>query len=172
MSEATQEVAEKKPAKKSKKLLTIGIVVMAQLVVAYFLVGFVLKRGADPKPAEAATASKTTVEHKSDGTGDPNFDHVFVVKDMIVNPAGTNGLRFLLTTIGLEVTSETTVQELEKRTVQIHDVIINILTSKTLPELDDITSRDSLKVQIKRSINHDLTTGTVLNVYFSKFIIQ
>jgi flagellar FliL protein len=77
-----------------------------------------------------------------------------------------------LTTVGLEVTSEETVKELEKRDVQIHDSIINILTSKTLPDLDDNNSRDSLKVEIKGKINKDLVTGRVLNVYFSKFIIQ
>ncbi|MCL4539911.1 MAG: flagellar basal body-associated FliL family protein [Bacteroidetes bacterium] len=172
MAEANQQPAETNQTKKSKKLLTIGVVVLAQLVIAYFLVGFVLKRGADPQAAPSTAASTQTTADPADGGTDPNFDHVYVVKDMIVNPAGTNGLRFLLTTIGLEVTSEATVQELQKRTVQIHDAIINILTSKTLPELDDISSRDSLKVEIKRKLNQDLTTGSVLNVYFSKFIIQ
>ncbi|MCL5035334.1 MAG: flagellar basal body-associated FliL family protein [Bacteroidetes bacterium] len=172
MAEENQQPAEGKKTKKSKKLMTIGIVVLAQLVVAYFLVGFVLKRGADPQAAPATAAAPAKTAQTADGRTDPNFDHVFVVKDMIVNPAGTNGLRFLLTTIGLEVTSEATMQELQKRTVQIHDAIINILTSKTLPELDDINSRDSLKVEIKQKLNKDLTTGSVLNVYFSKFIIQ
>lgn len=172
MAEADQQTPAVKQPKKSKKLLTIAIVVLAQLVVAYVLVGFVLKKGGDPAPAKVATATSRTAEGRADAKGDPNFDHVFVVKDMIVNPAGTNGLRFLLTTIGLEVTSEATVQELTRRTVQVHDDIINILTSKTLPELDDVSARDSLKVEIKRSVNTDLTTGEVLNVYFSKFIIQ
>ncbi len=172
MAEAVQQTPAEKQPKKSKKLLTIAVVVLAQLVVAYVLVGFVLKRGGDPKPTTESTAMSQTTDHQVVGGGDPNFDHVYVVKDLIVNPAGTNGLRFLLTTIGLEVTSEATVQELTKRTVQVHDDIINILTSKTLPELDDVTARDSLKVEIKRSVNADLTTGKVLNVYFSKFIIQ
>ncbi|HQT91815.1 MAG TPA: flagellar basal body-associated FliL family protein, partial [Candidatus Kryptobacter bacterium] len=67
---------------------------------------------------------------------------------------------------------EETVKELGKRDVQIHDAIISILTSMTLPELDDAGSRDSLKVAIRNEINKDLSTGSVLNVYFSKFIIQ
>ncbi|MCL5020480.1 MAG: flagellar basal body-associated FliL family protein [Bacteroidetes bacterium] len=153
---------------KSKKALIIVIVVMAQLVAAYFLMGFLLKRGAinaDPKPVPASVAKTKT-------PGDAGFDNVYIVKDLIVNPAGTNGLRFLLTTIGLEATSAETVKELTKREVEIHDVIIGVLTSKTLPQLDDFDSRDSLKAEIKKDINADLTTGQVLNVYFSKFIIQ
>ncbi len=156
-------------AGKSKKAIVIVGVVIVQLVAAYFLMGFLLRRGdLGSKGSGPSTQGKTAVAT----TANQAFDHVFVVKDLIVNPAGTNGLRFLLTTIGLEVTSEQTVQELSKRDVEIHDAIIGILTSRTLPELDDFDSRDSLKTDIKVAINNDLITGRVINVYFSKFIIQ
>ena len=170
MAETVEEVTATKSGGKSKKVIIVAAVVVLQLVAAYFLVGFFLKQGGSD--AQSQTANAQTVNEAKKGGGDPNFDHVYVVKDLIVNPAGTNGLRFLLTTIGLEVSSEETVKELEKRDVQIHDAIIGILTSMTLPQLDDISSRDSLKVEIKTQINKDLTTGNVLNVYFSKFIIQ
>ena len=154
--------------KSSKKAVMIVAVVALQLVAAYFLVGFFLRHGGPDQ--QDAGASQQAIATQRDP--DPNFDHVYVVKDLVVNPAGTNGLRFLLTTVGLEVTSEETVKELEKRDVQIHDSIIGILTSKTLPELDDTNSRDSLKYSIRDSINNELVTGKVMNVYFSKFIIQ
>ncbi len=170
MSESVQQTVAKKPAAKSKKLLMIVAVVLTQLVAAYFLVGFFFNQGGSDPQAKAAPASD--VKTGKGSSSDSNFDNVFIVKDLIVNPAGTNGLRFLLTTIGLEVSSKATEQECEKRNVQIHDAIINILTSKTLPELDDVNARESLKVEIKKAINQDLTTGEVLNVYFSKFIIQ
>jgi len=168
-----QHVAEKPVPKsaartgKSKKALIIVAIVIVQLIGAYFLVGFLL-RNADSDSLEAAAS----VQPEPQRDAHPSFDHVYVVKDLIVNPAGTNGLRFLLTTIGLEVTSEETVKELEKRDVQIDDSIIGILTSKTLPELDDTSTRDSLKVSIKNQVNKELLTGSVINVYFSKFIIQ
>ena len=169
MAETVEETRTAKPAGKSKKLLVIVAVVVAQLVAAYFLVGIFLKHGGSDTPAAAAGAN---VNEKKASSGDANFDNVFIVKDLIVNPAGTNGLRFLLTTIGMEVSSAQTEKECEKRNVQIHDAIINILTSKTLPQLDEVDSRDSLKTEIKDALNRDLTTGSVLHVYFSKFIIQ
>lgn len=171
MAETVESAAAKRPAGKSKKLIVIVAVVAAQLVVAYFLVGFFLSHGGPGYRSPAAAASAQTAKAKRDSDGG-NFDHVFIVKDLIVNPAGTNGLRFLLTTIGLEVTSAKTEKECEKRNVEIHDAIINILTSKTLPQLDAVDSRDTLKSEIKNQINKDLATGSVLNVYFSKFIIQ
>jgi flagellar protein FliL len=170
MAEAVEQTVAKKSGGKSNKLVVIIAVVVLQLVAAYFLVGLFLKHGGPDTQAQAVAAQ--TSSRAANSGGDPNFDHVYVVKDLIVNPAGTNGLRFLLTTIGLEVSSEETVKELEKRDVQIHDAIISILTSMTLPQLDDTGVRDSLKVSIKNEINKDLSTGSVLNVYFSKFIIQ
>ena len=173
MAETIQQPAVEKPASKPKRGLIIMSVVAAQLVAAYFLIGFFLRHGAPGSQAPASSGAAKQVEPSQKAEGlDPNFDHVYVVKDLVVNPAGTNGLRFLLTTVGLEVTSEETVKELEKRDVQIHDSIINILTSKTLPDLDDNVARDSLKTEIKSKINMDLVSGKVLNVYFSKFIIQ
>jgi len=177
MAETIQHTVAEKPvsqappstAKSSKKALMIVVVVTLQLVAAYFLVGFLL-RHASPDSQDAPAPSQQVAATQKNP--DPSFDHVYVVKDLIVNPAGTNGLRFLLTTIGLEVTSEETVKELEKRDVQLHDSIIGILTSKTLPELDDASTRDSLKISIKDQVNKNLVTGSVINVYFSKFIIQ
>lgn len=170
MAESVQQTVAKRPAGKSKKLLMIVAVVLTQLVAAYFLVGFFFNQGGSDSQAQVA-GTKVAKAGKGAG-GDSDFDNVFIIKDLIVNPAGTNGLRFLLTTIGLEVSSKATEQECEKRNVQIHDAIINILTSKTLPELDDVSARTNLKEQIKGAINRDLATGKVLNVYFSKFIIQ
>lgn len=168
MAETVENTVAKKPARKSRKLIVIAVVVAAQLVIAYFLVGFFLNHGGSRSQGAVASAAAS----KAKASAGANFDHVFIVKDIIVNPAGTNGLRFLLTTIGLEVSSAQAETECEKRNVEIHDSIINILTSKTLPQLDAVDSRNSLKEEIKSQINKDLTTGSVINVYFSKFIIQ
>jgi flagellar basal body-associated protein FliL len=171
MAEAIQQTIVQKPAGKSKKISIIMSVIVLQIVAAYFLIGFLFRHGNSEPEAAAKAVQENQAAQYQRGT-DPNFDHVYVVKGIVVNPAGANGLRFLLATIGLEVTSEETVKELEKRDVQVHDSIIGILTSGTLPELDDSGSRDNLKIRIKGEINNDLTSGKVLNVYFSKFIIQ
>lgn len=173
MAETIQETAPAKPdSGKGGKLIIIVLVVIVQLIAAYFLIGLFLRKGGSTIGKNDISQATIAAQSYSNRGGDPNFDHVYVVKDLIVNPAGTNGLRFLLTTIGLEATSEETVKELEKRDVQVRDAIIEILTSKTLIDLDNPSSRDSLKTEIAGSINRDLVTGRVTNVYFSKFIIQ
>src|ERR1700690_3252231 len=78
------------------KLVIIGIpVFLVQLAVVYFLVAKFVSPSAAPsqaEPAKSADIKESPGEAKS----------IFVVKDIIVNPAGTNGTRFLLTTVGFE----------------------------------------------------------------------
>lgn len=109
------------------------------------------------------TDSEYTISH-------PEF--LFVVKDLIVNPAGTGGLRYLLTSVGIEVTNEKAFAEIQSKEVIVNDILINVLSSKTLEELSDVTKRKDLRREIAKKVDEILTQGRVQNVYFSKFIIQ
>jgi flagellar FliL protein len=149
------------------KLVIIGIpVFLVQLAVVYFLVAkFVAPSsggGAPAEPPKAAETKETAEAAKS----------IFVVKDVIVNPAGTNGTRFLLTTVGFEINGVEKEKELEKREVQVRDVLNSILTSKGLDELVKIDQRETLRKEIFQKVGELLPAGTLTNVYFSKFIIQ
>jgi flagellar FliL protein len=97
---------------------------------------------------------------------------IYVVKDIIVNPAGTNGTRFLLTTIGFEVSSPEARRELELKDVQLRDLLNTILTSKDMVTLSLVDQREALRQEIARKVGSMVQSGTLNNVYFSKFIIQ
>ena len=66
-------------------------------------------------------AEKTADEYKnseSEFVGlHPEF--LFVVKDLIVNPAGTGGMRYLLTSVGIEVTNEKAFAEIQSKNKKI-----------------------------------------------------
>jgi flagellar FliL protein len=97
---------------------------------------------------------------------------MFVVKDMIVNPAGTNGSRFLLVTIGFESSSAEGVKELERKEIQLRDILNTVLTAKSLDELASVGQREELRTEIQARSGELVKVGSVTNVYFSKFIIQ
>ena len=115
---------------------------------------------------EAPTRSETTDLHE------PAVQNVFVVKDIIVNPAGTNGTRFLLMTIGFEVSSPETQKELETKEIQVRDALTTILCTKSLEELASTERREELRTQIADRIAGVIKRGSLTSVYFSKFIIQ
>ena len=148
-----------------KKILMIGVpIVLVQLVLIYFIfVKFIA-------PTMGQQAQEEGKEVGNGGTEE--VSQVLVIKDIIVNPAGTNGTRFLLTTVGLEVPTAEIKQELEQKEVQTRDILNTILTNKGLEELTTPHYKETLRNEIIEKINSNLKKGKVSNVYFSKFIIQ
>ena len=148
------------------KLLIIGVpVFLVQLAVVYFLVAKFVSPSAAPsqsEPAKAAESKESADQAKS----------IFVVKDIIVNPAGTNGTRFLLTTVGFEINGVEREKDIEKKEVQVRDVLNTVLTSKGLDDLVRPEQREALRREILQKVSEMLPAGTLSNVYFSKFIIQ
>jgi flagellar protein FliL len=153
-----------------KKVLIFGVpIFLVQVVIIYFIVTkFVFPSSASEPKAEEKKTEHAEGEKKEEEIA----RQVYVVSDLIVNPAGTNGTRFLLTTVGVEVDSSRTKEELEKKDIQVRDALITILTSKSLDELGRPEQRDVLRSQIAAKIGEMLVSGKPKNVYFGKFIIQ
>ena len=158
-----------------RKLLLFGIpVFVVQLVIVYFVITrlFVPASSASLDPVAAAAMRGQGVRAPGDYAGGTSAVSIYVVKDIIVNPAGTNGTRFLLTTIGFEVSSPEARRELELKDVQLRDLLNTILTSKDMVTLSLVDQREALRQEIARKVGAMVQSGTLHNVYFSKFIIQ
>jgi flagellar FliL protein len=170
--EHAAQAAPAAPGLTLKKMLLIGVpLFVVQLGLVYFL----LVKFVAPSPASGAQSSGVPVAEQGEAAGAQGAEpvqRIFLVKDLIVNPAGTNGTRFLLTTIGIEVSTGEGLQELEAKDVQVRDVLNTILTAKGLNELVDVGSRESLRTEIAGKVGEMLRNGNLTNVYFSKFIIQ
>jgi flagellar basal body-associated protein FliL len=159
----------------SKKMLMIGIpLFIVQLVaIVVILKMFVFTSGPSTAASHGATKTEESAKGEEGGHGaEGAVQNIFVVKDVIVNPAGTNGTRFLLTTVGFEVSSPEAQKELEAREVQVRDVLNSVLTSKGLDELVDPAQREALRNEISERVGANLRNGSLTSVYFSKFIIQ
>lgn len=149
-----------------QKILMIGIpIVLVQIVLMYFI--FVKFIAPSMSPAQNAAA-----EQGPAGNTAEEASQVLVIKDLIINPAGTNGTRFLLTTVGLEVPSAEIKAELEQKEIQTRDILNTVLTSKGLDELTIPQFKETLRKEIQEKLNANLRSGKISNVYFSKFIIQ
>jgi flagellar FliL protein len=179
MAKASQAVGEKEkeetpeakpasaqPAPKQKLLIYGGAVFVLQLVVIYFVVAkFIMP--ASPHQ-ESEKVNEATEKEKTETVE----QHIFVIKDLIINPAGTNGTRFLLTTIGFEVSTAEAAKELETREIQLRDILNTILTSKGLDDLANAQQREELRTEIAAKARELVRNTELKNVYFSKFIIQ
>ena len=151
-----------------KKILMFGgPIILIQIVVIYFL----MTKFMTPSAAQGGQQPAAAQEEKK-GEGGEQTTQIVVIKDVIVNPAGTNGSRLLVTTVGLEVATAEAKVELEQKEVQTRDVLVTILTGKRLEELAAPEQRETLREEIGQRVNKLLHNSKLKNVYISKFIIQ
>ena len=177
---AAPAAAEAKPAGGAisiKQLLMFGVPVFVVIcgLMIWLIPKFIAPAGGGarekPEAAESKSHGEESGGHGEEGEGgaEPN---IYIVKDVILNPAGTNGTRFLLTTVGFEVSTAEAKKEIEAKDVQVRDALNTILTAKSLTTLSMPENRDSIRQEIAERVGKLLRTGKLSNVYFSKFIIQ
>jgi flagellar FliL protein len=113
---------------------------------------------AAPAAAEAATPAEQPV--------------LVALDPFVANLAEPLGKRYLRTAFELEVSSPTTGDELRKKTPQIRDGILLILTSKSFEDIRTTSGKGALREEIVTQLNTLLTTGKVRQIYFKEFVVQ
>ncbi len=162
--EENQEQEKKQGSNTMKMILMIGLPIM---VVQAGLAWFLISSFAQPTKAVGEEKQETETE------GDPGKPGIlFEFKDVIINPAGTAGSRFLNATIVLEFTKSELQAEISEKSVQVRDALVNILVSKTILELDGAQGRANIKQEIKEICNSILKKGKIRAVYLPSFIFQ
>ncbi len=102
----------------------------------------------------------------------PPFGEIYLIEDLVVNPAGSGGMRYLCASVGLESRHPAVIQELTVRDTQIKDCLILIFSSKTIEELADIGARETIRQEIKTRIEEILPEHGLDAVYFVNFVLQ
>jgi len=97
---------------------------------------------------------------------------LYTVDNLVLNPAGTRGRRFLVASVAIEVDRRRTLPLLENSEVQIRDGMIRALSSQGVDELADPARRPEMEDMLRRVVS-DITDGApVGRVYFSRFVLQ
>jgi len=171
-----EESKEEKPTSNEEgggnKLILIIIVVLLLLllviggVVAYFL----LADNPEEEPQDIQKEEKKVEKPKD--TEALEIGPIYPLDPFTVNLKSQGATRYLKCTINLEIDSPETQPELDKMKPLIRDMIIRILSSKTVPEISTAKGKDKLKEEIKKNLNTKLATGEIRNVYFTAFVIQ
>ena len=164
-----QEPQEEQP-KGRKKLLPLllpPLIIIEALVSHYIITNFLVP----PPQAEVVKAKpKKKPPKKEERSSDVGM---YVIKDLIVNPAGTRGTRFFLVSLGLEYSPSGAEDKLKEQEPRIRDRLITILAEKTLAQLSDITYREKLRKEINQAVQEVLgEDAEVLHVYFVKYVLQ
>lgn len=182
--ENTQEQENETTQKKSSNLVLIIIIVV--LIFTLLLGGIIVALLVSGDDDEAApqqnqevvdNSSASNSSHNSRPKASKRIEGVEVgpmypLDAFTVNLLSDSGRRYLKTTINLELVDEETATELDNKIPVIRDIIIRVLTSKTLEEIATAKGKEKLKDQLVNQINLRLRDGEVKNVYFVEFVIQ
>lgn len=94
------------------------------------------------------------------------------IEGVIVNPAGTDGRRFLMVNVGLESNEAAVLEELKTREVVVRDTMLKLLGRRTVQQLASIDERTLLKDELREAVNSVVQEGTVERLYFTQYVLQ
>ena len=184
------EAPAPKPAKSKKKLVLFGGIGLGVVLIGVALALFVLRpmlsssaENTGPADGNGATTTKheetkkpesshgKSEKEKKGGRGEAG-SAVYEIEDIVVNPAGTGGSRFLSVSFGFDVQSKELADDMAAREAQVRDVLITILSSKTVSDLTDPKQKEIMRLQIKKRLSQVLNTDQLAGVFYTDFVLQ
>jgi len=181
---APAEAAEgEEKAKKGPNKLLLPLIVLlmtaaggavGMMVVAPTLVAREHKAaGLEAEPAEGEGGGGE--EHGGGGEhgeGGGEKGPMFKIDNLIVNPAGSQGSRFLMVSVAVETPDAKLEEHLRAREAQIRDVVIAMIETLTMDNLSQPGIRDSLKTVLSDTISTIAGSKAKLRVFLPQFVIQ
>jgi len=114
-------------------------------------------------PSAAALAGEVPIE----------YGEFAELDGIVINPADTDGRRYLMIKIGVEAEDAETLARLDILRPAAVDAVVGLMSAQSVARLSDITKRDSLKTEILDRFNRMLgEDGPVTRIYFTQFVLQ
>jgi flagellar protein FliL len=138
-------------------------------VVGLFVIGPLLVKARRPAGAETT--------HKAEKGGEAQRGEarsaMFKLDNLIVNPAGTQGMRYIMATVAFEVPDEKTVEALKVSEIKIRDRVVGVIENESLADLMLPGARDTLRQRIGDAVAPEFKgVASRYAVYLPSFVIQ
>ena len=163
LEQEDQESQEEAPARKK---VPINLIIISILVLCLIGGGiYVWKSG-----IISSGSDETALDNQ--GGDSQEMGPIYSLETFIVNLVGGRGKNYLKAKVELELDSDKTIVEINKRLPQIRDAILTMLSSKSNEDISTLEGKFQLRAEIISTLNQYLKTGRVKNVYFTDFIVQ
>ncbi|MBW2302785.1 MAG: flagellar basal body-associated FliL family protein [Deltaproteobacteria bacterium] len=167
----TEESPEGGGEETQKKGLPLKLIIIVGLLVLLLAGGAIAWKGGMldrfTGGAEKAAETKKVVE-----AGKSDIGPIYSLDTFIVNLVDPQGKKYLKVKMELELSSEELRMEVEKRLPQFKDTIITLLSSKTYEDVSSLEGKLQLRAELMAMLNQYLTSGSIVNIYFTEFIVQ
>lgn len=122
------------------------------------------KSGGHGKPAKKGAHGKGEKEDKG--------SVVHKIENLIVNPSGSQGRRFLMMSVAIEVPDAKTEEGLRDQDAHLRDLIIGALEGQSIETITSPGGRDSVKVAIQRVVAPLVADAEWFHIYLPQFVLQ
>ena len=166
------EAAGDAPAQPKQSPIILVVVMVVALVAGAALGGLLIGpqlAGGKVKAKPAAAAGEGKDEH-----GKPKDEKVPILKieNVIVNPAGSQGMHFLMASFALEVPDPKLEARLKEHEPELRDLAITLLEGQTMQQLGTPGARDRIKLQFLQQIEPITGKNSNIRVFLPQFVIQ
>ncbi len=111
-------------------------------------------------------------ESNGGGHGAEPVSSVHIVDNLVANPAGSEGTRFLLASVAVQLSSPDYVDLIVTRDFEFRSALLLILGSKTVDELTDITTRLEIKDEILAGFEAIVGPEIIHQIFLPQWVIQ
>ncbi len=96
----------------------------------------------------------------------------YQMDELIVNPAGTQGKRFLVVELSVELPNESYIERFDKNKQEIRHHMNESLSARTVDQLITFEEREILRRELAGIIDRSLGEHSVRNLYYTRYVMQ
>ena len=149
-----------------KSFVKFGVVLLVQAGLAFAVVTFVagpMMRG-EPLPWQKEPAPEEDQARK--------LGPLLPMEEILVNVADTQGRRYFKTSLTLEMGDKELEKQATERMPVLRGKVIDLLSQKKMDELVQPAARDTLRMEILKTLNSEMSAGQFRDLYFTEFLVQ
>jgi flagellar basal body-associated protein FliL len=183
-AEGAEKAAPPARPKVALPLMLIGVVA-GGLVAGVALGSLLVAPQVNRMRHQAAVASAIGPRHKQEKKdskgkkdkkkGEEGKAPVYKLDNIIVNPSGSQGQRFLMCTVAIESDDSKALDVLREHEIELRDRVISLLSKQSLDRLTAESARDSLRAELLSAIRPALGPegrDAELKVFLPQFVVQ
>ncbi len=139
---------------------------MRESLVKAAIDGVVLPGNGKPGNDAALLAKSGRKKDEASTSFEYSFDNI------VVNLSGSKGTRYLKTGFTVFSTNPELKAIINRHRSELQNLTLNILSSKTLTDLELPGAKNALLGELQENFNHALNSSIVDQVYFNEFVVQ
>ena len=153
-------------------LVAVGLAVGGGTGAAFIGPMMAKKMGRGAAPAVTQSAEKDAEAEPDSAEAGKDAPSMHLLENLVLNPAGSGGSRFLLLSVAIETNAASTATGFLARDAELRDIILTALGSKTVEQLTDIATREGIKGELQVAIGARFGKNAVKRLYFPQFVVQ